>query len=142
MGSSPTSRHVGFTRVKHSCLKDVKLLAGVEALGIFIWGDGFVIGAHTDNKGVEESLNVAIAKAHSCGTITTINIIKEEGNLGDVGAHQAISILKRGFPHVQLKVHTYPRTAVGTFEFQASVRRPGEVSWVHQPNGPPGPDDP
>ena len=130
-GSTRTSRNVGLTRVKTSCMRNVKLVGFVEALGIFVWGKGWVIGAHTDDVDVEKTVNTVIEKVRICGTATDIKVIKEEGDASDAAATDAMIMLREAFPHAHLTAQAYAKKDMGDYEFQASVKHPGDVKRVY-----------
>jgi hypothetical protein len=134
-GSTETSRHVGFTRSKSTCNRDLKLVGFIQGLGLFMWTYGdWVTGAFADQMNLTRTLNIAINQARSCGHVRMILIIKEHSPRGDLAASDAHWRLREAFPGAHIETQSYPPIDSGDYVFQTHRDRPGVVSRLHYLN--------
>ena len=129
-GSTATSKQVGMTRQKTTKDKTMKVVGVNGCTAIFLFGKGFITGAHASPTELSGRAKSAGAEANGNGKVTSVTIVAPDAADGKK-AEAAIKEVVKGAP---VLVHSYKidtSANAGFWEFSANVDKPQFVTSTH-----------
>jgi hypothetical protein len=131
-GREDTAKEVGMTRQKTTKDKKMRVVGVNGCTAIFLFGGGFITGAHASPTELEGRAKSAGAEALKNGKVTSVTIVSPDKADGDKTA----AAIKAAVPNVPVLVHQYAMDQsanAGFYSFTADIGSPHNVQTQFVP---------
>ena len=123
--STDSARQVAMTKLKTSHDKKIRIVGVDGCTGIFIFGSGFITGAHAAPDDIPGTARRAAQEASQAGRVTSIRIIAPVKGDGS----KAQEALRTALPGIPASTDTYAMMNKGFWEFEATPGGPVMAHW-------------